>query len=109
MRLCQGIHVIFLPSFLPSFRCRLLLLAAAVELWLLHNDGQHDWLALLLRCSMSQCCDLELQLRVLGFKRSNPALVVRLANSVVKVKVKVKVKMKTKIWLAASDELKARR
>ncbi len=34
-------------------------------------------------------------------------LVVRLANSVVKVKVKAKVKMK--IWLAASDELKERR
>lgn len=36
-------------------------------------------------------------------------LVVRLANSVVKVKVKVEVKVKMKIGLAASDELKARR
>jgi hypothetical protein len=49
-------------------RCRLLLLAAAVELWLLHIDDKHDWLAFLLQCCLSLCRYIELQLQYLGFK-----------------------------------------
>ena len=58
-------------------RCHLLLLAAAVGLWLLHMYDKLDWLALLLQCRLLMCCCLKLQLLYLGLKRRNPAQVWR--------------------------------